>query len=258
MNFKSIFAGAAAVAGALALFTGCGESADNNTLVLATEATFPPYEFRSAGQIVGVDIDICQAVADKLGKKLDIQDTAFDSVITHVITGKADVAASGITITEDRKKNVLFSDPYVSAAQLIMVLKDSKIKGVDDLKGKRLGAQAGTTGLAYIREKIITEKNSPLVAEFPNGGLAVEAMKAGKLDAVVLDAGPAKALAAMSKGTVIVLDKPLTTEEYAVAFNKKNVELCKAFNEVIAEMKKSGALQKSIDKNEALARQLKK
>ena len=141
MNFKSIFAGAAAVAGALALFTGCGESADNNTLVLATEATFPPYEFRSAGQIVGVDIDICQAVADKLGKKLDIQDTAFDSVITHVITGKADVAASGITITEDRKKNVLFSDPYVSAAQLIMVLKDSKIKGVDDLKGKRLGAQ---------------------------------------------------------------------------------------------------------------------
>ena len=180
MNFKSIFAGAAAVAGALALFTGCGESADNNTLVLATEATFPPYEFRSAGQIVGVDIDICQAVADKLGKKLDIQDTAFDSVITHVVTGKADIAASGITITEDRKKNVLFSDPYVSAAQLIMVLKDSKIKGVDDLKGKRLGAQAGTTGLAYIREKIITEKNSPLVAEFPNGGLAVEAMKAGK------------------------------------------------------------------------------
>ena len=148
--------------------------------------------------------------------------------------------------------------PYVSAAQLIMVLKDSKIKGVDDLKGKRLGAQAGTTGLAYIRERIITEKNSPLVAEFPNGGLAVEAMKAGKLDAVVLDAGPAKALAAMSKGSVIVLDKPLTTEEYAVAFNKKNVELCKAFNEVIAEMKKSGALQKSIDKNEALARQLKK
>ena len=109
MNFKSIFAGAAAVAGALALFTGCGESADNNTLVLATEATFPPYEFRSAGQIVGVDIDICQAVADKLGKKLDIQDTAFDSVITHVVTGKADIAASGITITEDRKKNVLFS-----------------------------------------------------------------------------------------------------------------------------------------------------
>ncbi|HBJ95605.1 MAG TPA: hypothetical protein DDZ11_03840 [Lentisphaeria bacterium] len=258
MNFKSIFAGAAAVAGALALFTGCGESADNNTLVLATEATFPPYEFRSAGQIVGVDIDICQAVADKLGKKLDIQDTAFDSVITHVITGKADVAASGITITEDRKKNVLFSDPYVSAAQLIMVMKNSKIKSVEDLKGKRLGAQAGTTGLAYIREHIVTEKNSPLVAEFPNGGLAVEAMKAGKLDAVVLDAGPAKALAAVSNGMVIVLDKPLTTEEYAVAFNKKNVELCKAFNEVIAEMKKTGALQKSIEKNEALARQLKK
>lgn len=258
MKLKTVMTGAAAVVGAAVLLTSCGDGKENSrALVMVTEATFPPYEFRRGKEIVGIDIDICRAVAKKLGRKLEIKDAAFDSVIAHVIAGKADLAASGITVTEERKKNVLFSAPYVTASQLIIIRKGSKIDGIEALKKNvRIGVQSGTTGFDYVCKNIITDKNSPLLAQFPHGVVAVEALKAGKLDAVILDAGPAKTLEVQNKGEVVVLPTPLTVEEYAIAINKNNQALCDAVSRVIEELKASGELQKIFEKNEALAHQL--
>ena len=249
-----------ALIGTAVFLSACGENAESaDKLVMVTEATFPPYEFRVGREVVGVDIDIVRAVAKELGRELEIKDATFDSAIAHVITGKADIAASGITVTEERKKNVLFSIPYVTAAQLIIVMKDSRIDSAAALRNQvRIGVQSGTTGFDYVRNNIITDKSSPLLAQFPNGALAVEAMKAGKVDAVVLDAGPAQALVAQNGGTITVLPQPLTSEEYAIAVNKQNRELCRTIDTVIRRLKESGELQKIFDGNKALAEQQRK
>jgi len=251
---KSILAAAAALLGAAILLSGCGKADDSSTLIVATEATFPPYEFRDKGEIVGFDIDIVRLVAEKLGRKMKVEDTKFDSIIAHVVTGKAHVGASGITVTEERAKKVLFTIPYETAAQRIIVPKGSKIVGKEDLKNNvRIGCQAGTTAYDYIRQNIIPDKNSPLIQQYDNGCLAVEALKAGKLDAVVLDEGPAATLVSQNMDSLILLDVPLTKEEYAFALNRKDLELCKAFNEVILELRKTGKLRELKDKNQKIA-----
>lgn len=238
--------------------TGCGENKkEKNVLTLATAANFPPYEFISGQQIVGIDVDIARAVADKLGKKLQIIDTKFDSVIGHVVTKKADLAASGITVTEERKRKVLFSVPYSRSAQVILVLKNSPIKSAADLKKKkRVGCQSGTTAYDYLRTHVITGKNSPLLQQFDHGAVAVEAMKIGKLDAVVLDEEPASVLAKRNAEKVIALPEPLTSEEYAIALNKQDKKLCETVNSVILELQKSGELKRIVNHNTALAKQV--
>lgn len=261
MKLLYILAAAVSAAAAVLLFTGCGESKNTeNTLVMVTEATFPPYEFRIGSEIVGIDVDIVKRVAEKLGKKLHIEDTQFNSVISHVVTGRADLAASGITVTEERKKNVLFTIPYETAAQLIIVPVNSKLTRPDDLKGAgvRIGCQTATTGYDFVRQNIITNKNSDRIAQYGNGALAIEALKKGKVDAVVLDEGPATTLVKLNSTAIRLLDIPLTKEEYAIAINKKNQALCNAFNEVITELQKSGELQKLKEKNRELAGRQKK
>ena len=164
----------------LSVFTlfaaGCGEY-DEKTLIMVTEATFPPYEFRSGGDIVGIDPDIIRAASDKLGYDLVIMDMAFDSVIPAVQTGRADIAASGITVTEERKKQVLFSVPYVVSAQVVIVRKNSGIAAAGDLyqPGIAVGVQHGTTG------DIFVTKNIGEPERFANGALAIAALRSGKL-----------------------------------------------------------------------------
>ena len=243
------------------IFAGCAkddasatEGAADKPLVVATEATFPPYEFMVGQEIVGIDIDICKAVAEKLGRPLKVENTAFDSIITHVITKKADVGASGITVTEERKMNVLFSKPYFTASQVIIVMaNNAKIQKSADLKGVRIGCQQGTTGYDYVAQNIVTQKGSDLLQAFPNAALAVEALMSGKLDAVVIDEGPAQTFAKHNAGKIVILPEALTKEEYAIALNKKDTELCKVFDEVITDLISSGKLEEITKKNKELA-----
>ncbi len=234
MKLKLISAVPAALLLVFAL-SGCGRNDDR--LVMVTEATFPPYEFREGGKIVGIDVDLMKAVAKKTGRELVVEDMSFDSVIAAVQAGKADVAASGITVTDERKRQVGFSHPYVTAQQVVIVPKDSEIRGSADLKGKRIGVQHGTTGDLYVTRNIREPER------FPNGSLAVAALDAGKLDAVVLDGEPSKVHVALHENLVI-LDEPLTTEEYAIAVNKKNTALLEEINAVIDELRENGGLEK--------------
>lgn len=199
------------------------------TLIMATNAEFAPYEYREGGKIVGIDPDIVRIIAKNLGYELKIEDMKFDSVIASVQSGKADIGASGLTITEERKKQVLFSIPYIVAEQLIIVPQGSPIRTKADLKGKRVGAQHGTTGAQYLEDHFQAPQR------FDNGALAVSALLAGKLDAVVIDSEPAKVFVKQNSG-LIILNAPLTSEEYAFAFNKKDTELCRQFNEELRKM----------------------
>ena len=209
-------------------------------LVMATNAAFPPYEFVSGQKIDGIDPEIIRRIADRLGYELVIQDMSFDSVILSVQQGKADVAASGITITEERKKQVLFTVPYVTAEQVVLVDRDSPIHQVSDFENavfkRGIGVQHGTTGDLYVTEHF---KNA--VHRFRDGAVAVAALKSGKLDAVVIDNEPAQVY--VSKNPQIRrLPGALTREEYAFAISRDNPELCELFNREINQLKSSGEL----------------
>ena len=136
----------------MAMFlTACGEKAgERRTLIMVTNATFPPYEFYQGERIVGIDADMVREIAKRNDLELVIEDMAFDSVIAAVQSGKADVAASGITVTEDRKKQIDFTTSYVKADQVIIVRDGSDITGPESLKGKRIGVQHGTTLLQNV------------------------------------------------------------------------------------------------------------
>ncbi|MBS1372271.1 MAG: transporter substrate-binding domain-containing protein [Lentisphaeria bacterium] len=230
MKLTGFLAGAVVLAFALC---SCGR--DDGKLVMVTEATFPPYEFREGNRITGIDVDLMEAVAKAAGKELVVEDMSFDSVIAAVQAGKADVAASGITVTDERKRQVNFSIPYMTAQQVIIVPKGSPIRGKADLKGKRVGVQHGTTGDLFMA------KNIQEPERFPNGALAVAALDADKLDAVVLDIEPSKVHVSMRKNLVI-LDEPLTSEEYAIAIRKDNTALLEQVNAVIRQLRGNGGL----------------
>ena len=221
-----------------ALLAGCGNS-DSNTVKMITEATFPPYEFLRGQEIVGIDVEICRAVAQKLGKTFQAETVDFDSVIPAVISGKADLAAAGITITEDRKKNVDFSIPYVKTGIVVIYKKSNPYKDAAQLKGKKIGVQGGTTSETYVLEKLGQEPDrSRSPAE------AVAGLKSGRVEFVISDIDPAKNCV---KGeSDLALSDFITSEEYAVAIRKGQPELLKVINETIAELKANGKLAKWI------------
>lgn len=222
--------------------------AEGGTLVMATNATFPPYEYVEGDEIVGIDAEIAQAIADDLGMELQIDDMEFDSIVPAVKSGKADMGVAGMTNTEERRENVNFSDSYATGVQVIIVTEDSDIAGPDDLEGKLIGVQQGTTGHIYCaappEEDGYGEEN---VMAYPNGASAVEALKTGKVDCVVIDNEPAKAFVAANEGLKI-LDTEFVTEDYAIAIAKDNEELLEQVNATLAELKKDGTLQAIIDK----------
>ena len=220
-----------------AALCGCGKQ--DNTLKMITEATFPPYEFLRGQEIVGIDVEICKAVAEKLGRPFQAETVDFDSVIPAVISGKADLAAAGITVTEDRKKNVDFSIPYVKTGILVVYKKSNPFKDVAQLKGKKIGVQGGTTSETYVLEQL---KQEPERSRSP--AEAVAGLKNGRCDFVIADINPAKNCV---KGeSELALSEPITSEEYAVAIRKGQPELLKAINETIAELQANGKLDKWI------------
>lgn len=222
-------------------FSGCGEE-KKTTLVMATNAEFPPYEFYEGDQVVGIDAEIAQAIADDLGYELVIEDMAFDSIIAAVQSGKADIGAAGMTVSEDRLKSINFTDSYTQASQVIIVKEDSAIASPDDLAGKRVGVQLGTTGDIYSED---IEDAS--IERYNKGFEAVQALNQDKVDAVIIDREPAKVFVAQNQGLKI-LDESFTDEEYAICVAKENTELLDKINASIQKLKDSGRLQEIIDK----------
>ena len=213
-------------------------------LVVATNAEFPPYEYHDGGDIVGIDVEVAEAIAGKLGMTLEVEDIAFHSIIPELESGKADIGVAGMTVNEDRLKNVDFTDPYTTASQVIIVKEDSEIAGPDDLKGKYIGVQLGTTGDIYASDY---EADGSTIERYNKGFEAVQAMQQGKIDAVVIDQEPAKVFVSQNEG-IKILDEALTVEEYAIAVKKGNTELLDQVNGALAELKESGELQAIIDK----------
>lgn len=215
---------------------GCAKK-DDNTLKMITEATFPPYEFLRGQEIAGIDVEICRAVAQKLGKNFQAETVDFDSVIPAVISGKADLAAAGITVNEDRKRNVDFSIPYVKTGIVVVYKKTTPFKAIDQLKGKKIGVQGGTTSETFVLEKLLQEpERTKSPAE------AVAALKSGRVDFVIADIDPAKNCV---KGEAdLALSDFITSEEYAIAIRKGQPELLKSINETITEIKADGRLAK--------------
>ena len=226
------------------------ENTEGGTLIMATNAEFPPYEYHDSSQtgpdgtdIVGIDAEIAGAIAEKLGKELVIEDIAFDSLIPELQSGKADLVAAGMTGTEDRLVNVDFSDTYATAVQSIIVTSDSEIAGPDDLAGKKIGVQQGTTGDLYATDDFGDEN----IDRYPKGVDAVQALIQGKVDAVIIDNEPAKVFVG-DNDNLKLLDTAYAEEEYAIAVKKGNTELLEQINSVIQELKDSGEMDEIIGK----------
>ena len=176
-------------------------AADAPVLTMCTNAEFPPYEFHEGESIVGIDAEIAGAIADKLGMRLEIQDIAFESTIPAVVSGKADMVMAGMTVTEDRKKNVDFTTSYAKGVQAVVVPEGSKITSVDDLfeGGYVVGVQSGTTGDLYTTWDLEDEGLAE-VQRYPKGADAIQALVTGKVDCVVIDNEPAKSYVASNNG----------------------------------------------------------
>lgn len=213
------------------------------TLTMATNAYFPPYEYYEGDDIVGIDAEIAKAVADELGLELVIEDMEFDSIITAVQTNKADMGLAGMTVTEDRLKNVNFSKSYATGIQSVIVKEGSDIKSLDDLDGKKIGVQLSTTGDIYA----VDDYGQENVEEYNKGADAVMALLSDKIDCVIIDNEPAKAFVEANEGLVI-LDTEYAVEDYAACVNKDNTELLEAINDALTKLEADGTLQEIVDK----------
>ena len=201
-----------------------GAEAAGGTLVMATNAEFPPYEYYEDGDIVGIDVEIAKAIAAKLGMELQIEDMAFDAIIPAVTSGKADFGAAGMTVTEERQRSVEFTDTYANSNQVAIVKEDSDITGSDALAGKIIGVQLGTTG-----DALATEIKDATVERYNKGLEAVQSLTQGKIDAVVIDQATAEAFVKKTEG-IKILEEKMSEEEYAIAIKKGNMELVEKMN----------------------------
>lgn len=212
-------------------------------LTMGTNATFPPYEFYEGDSVVGIDAEIAELLAEKLGLTLEIVDMDFTAIITSVQTGKIDVGIAGMTVTEERLQNVNFTDSYATGVQVVIVGEDSDIATIDDLEGKMIGVQEGTTGHIFCSD----DYGEDAVIAYTNGATAVKALVDGKVDCVVIDQQPAKAFVEANEGLKI-LDTEYVIEEYAAAVSKDNEGLKDALNAAMAELKEDGSIQAILDK----------
>ncbi len=218
-------------------------------LVMATNAAFPPYEYMEGGKIVGIDAEIAGAIAKKLGLELQIDDMEFDSITEAVKGGKADIGLAGMTVTEERQEEVDFTVSYATGVQVVIVAADSKLT-VDDLFAEganhKIGVQRNTTGDIYTTDDI-EKKGLGTIERYSKGADAVQALKTGKVDCVVIDNEPAKAFVASVDGLKI-LETEYITENYAAAMNKENKELYEAVNKALQELIADGTVKGIIDK----------
>ena len=213
-------------------------------LTMSTNAAFPPYEMTADdGSFEGIDIDVAAAIADKLGLELQIDDMDFDAALLATQNGKSDMVMAGVTVTDERQKVMDFSDTYAEGIQSIIVPEDSDIASVDDLAGKTIGTQRGTTGYIYCTDDFGEDS----VVAYDNGLTAVQALNNGQVDAVVIDNAPAKEFVAANTGLKI-LDTAYAQEDYAIGVAKGNTALLDAINGALEELQADGTLQSIVDK----------
>lgn len=212
-------------------------------LTMGTNAAFPPYEYYEGDTVVGIDAEIAQAIAEKLGLSLEIVDMDFNSIITAVQSGKVDVGIAGMTVDPERLENVDFTDSYATGVQVVIVTEDSDIASVDDLEGKLIGTQEGTTGWSYCSE----DYGDDMVIPYTNGATAVQALLDGKVDCVVIDQQPALSFVEANEGLKI-LETEYAVEDYAIAVSKDNTALRDAINTALNELIEDGTVQGILDK----------
>ena len=227
-------------------------------LIMSTNAEFPPYEMKADGEGVytsadgvkfeGIDVEIAKALADKLGLELIIDDMDFDAALIAVQQGRSDMVLAGLTYREDRDEVMDFSTSYATGVQVVIVRDDSDITELDDLDGKMIGTQRGTTGYIYASD---TPENGGYgedhVLAYDNGALAVQALLNGQIDAVIIDNGPAQAYVEANEG-LHILPAEWVTEEYCLAVNEGNTVLLEALNSALKELIADGTVQSIIDK----------
>ena len=212
-------------------------------LTMATNATFPPYEMTTdSGELEGIDVDTAKAIAEKLGLELQIDDMDFDAALLSVQQGKADIVMAGVTVTDELKAVMAFSDSYATGIQSIIVPNDSDIASPDDLAGKKIGTQRGTTGYIYCSDDFGEDS----VVAYDSGLTAVQALNNGQVDAVVIDNAPATEYVAANPG-LKVLDTSYAEEDYAIGMAKGSA-LEDAVNKALEELKADGTLQAIVDK----------
>ena len=213
-------------------------------LIMSTNAAFPPYEMTTdSGEFEGIDIETAQAIADKLGLELQIDDMDFDAALLAVQQGKSDMVMAGVTVTDERQNVMDFTDSYATGIQSIIVKEDSDSASVDDLAGKKIGTQRGTTGYLYCSDDFGDEN----VVAYDDGLTAVQMLNNGQVDCVVIDNAPAKEFIAANPGLKL-LDTAYVEESYAIGVGKGNTELKDAINTALEELKADGTLQAIVDK----------
>ncbi len=219
-------------------------------LVMATNATFPPYEYYDGDKIVGIDVEIAALIAGELGLELQVDDMEFDSIIESVKSGKADIALAGMTVTPEREEEVNFTESYATGVQVIIVPEGSAITSADDLFAEgamhTIGVQRNTTGDLYTTWDL-EDEGLATIDRYSKGADAVQALITGKVDCVVIDNEPAKAFTAENNG-LKVLDTEYVQEMYAAAMSKDNEALYTAVNEALAKLIADGKVQEIIDK----------
>ena len=232
-------------------------------ITMATNAEFPPFEYLENDKVVGVDADIAAEIAKDLGVELEIVDGKFDAVIPSVQSGKASFGAAGMTVTEDRAKKVDFSVKYITSTQYIIVPKDSDVKTIEDLAGKRIGVQLGTTGDFIITDEVegykdkdgnpvkgVLQDTGATITRANNAIDATQDMVNGKLDAVVIDKLPAENIVATQATTktfeLVYSDGSNTEEQYAIAVAKGNETLLEAINKTLQRLMDEGKIDEFV------------
>ena len=240
---SSVASSASSAAASTSAAAGELTTVEAGKLTMATNAAFPPYEMTTdAGDFEGIDIETAQAIADKLGLELQIDDMDFDAALLSVQQGKADIVMAGVTVTDERQNVMDFTDSYATGIQSIIVPEGSDIATPDDLAGKKIGTQRGTTGYIYCSDDFGDEN----VVAYDDGLTAVQALNNGQVDAVVIDNAPAKEFVAANPGLVI-LDTSYAEEDYAIGMAKGSA-LEDAINATLEELKADGTLQSIVDK----------
>ena len=213
---------------------------DNGKLIMLTNAAFPPYEYLGDdGSPAGIDVDVAKAVADEIGVELEVVDMDFDGLIPALQSGKGDIVAAGMTVTDERKESVDFSDTYADATQLIIVpAEGATVTSEDDLAGKIIGVQLGTTGDLWVTDNA----DAAEVKQYKNALEASMDLQSGRLDAVVIDKMPAENIVS-SNDDLVLIEMESTDEQYAIAIEKDNQDLVDIVNAVIARMIEDGSME---------------
>jgi ABC-type amino acid transport substrate-binding protein len=230
---------------------GCGSSSSTSeestaggggggeTLTVGSDIPYPPFEQGKPGNYTGFDVELMEAIAEKIGRTAEFQDTSFETIFRDVAQGKFEAVISAATITDEREKAVDFSNPYYLSEQAVLVKEGSEIKSLEDLEGKTVAVQQGTTGQELAKEKLGGSEIRP----YPEGPDAVNALKAGTVEGVIIDA-PVAQNAVEKSGGVEIAEKVPTEEEYGIAVAQGDTELLEEINQGLKEVQEDGTYTK--------------